>query len=121
MAVISTGQDVVIYTSRKLVTVNDPKKSLEIGNKVSDFMTDIVKNLKARPKCVLAKGGITSSDTATKGLMVKRAIVMGQVAPGIPVWKLGEEAKFPGSNYIVFPGNVGDDNTLRKVYQTVRG
>ena len=83
-------------------------------------MTSLVAGLTARPKCILAKGGITSSDTATKGLNVKKAEVIGQVAPGIPVWILGEESKFPGIKYIVFPGNVGDDDTLTKVYQTVR-
>ena len=118
---LSQREDVVVFTSRKLVTVNNKSKSLEIGSKISDFMTAIVKGLKVRPKCVLAKGGITSSDTATKGLGVKKATVMGQVAPGIPVWKLGAESKFPGSNYVVFPGNVGDDDTLKKVYLTVRG
>ena len=118
---LSGGKDVVVYTSRKLLSVDDHAKSLEIGNKVSEFMTNLVKGLKTRPKCVLAKGGITSSDTATKGLNVKRAMVMGQVAPGIPVWKIGPESRFPGSNYIVFPGNVGDDDTLRKVYETVKG
>ena len=118
---IADGEDVVVFTSRKLVTVDDHTKSLQIGKKVSDFMTALVKGLTARPKCILAKGGITSSDTATKGLDVKRAMVVGQVAPGIPVWKLGTESKFPGIKYIVFPGNVGDNNTLRKVYQTVRG
>jgi uncharacterized protein YgbK (DUF1537 family) len=117
---IGSGQDVLVYTSRKLVTVDDQSGSLEIGNKVSEFMTSLVAGLTSKPKCVLAKGGITSSDTATNGLNVKKAKVIGQVAPGIPVWKLGAESRFPGINYIVFPGNVGDYDTLRKVYQTVR-
>jgi len=120
-SLIARGEDVVVFTSRKLVAVNDQTKSLEIGITVSEFMTDLVKGLNTRPKCVLAKGGITSSDTATKALNTKKAMVIGQVAPGIPVWKLGKEAKFPEINYVVFPGNVGDNDTLRKVYQTVRG
>jgi uncharacterized protein YgbK (DUF1537 family) len=117
---IGSGLDVLVYTSRKLVTVDDQSGSLQIGNKVSDFMTALVQGLTSRPKCILAKGGITSSDIATKGLNVKKAEVIGQVAAGIPVWKLGSESKFPGITYVVFPGNVGDDDTLRKVYQIVR-
>jgi len=117
---IVQGEDVVVYTSRGLVSVDDQTKSLQIGNIISDFMTALVSGLTSRPKCVLAKGGITSSDTATKGLGIKKALVLGQVAPGIPVWKLGSESKFPGMNYVVFPGNVGDADTLRKVYQTVK-
>jgi len=119
--ILSRKKDVVVFTSRKLISIDDQAKSLEVGNKISEFMTELVKGLKTRPKCILAKGGITSSDTATKGLNVKKAQVMGQVAPGIPVWKTGAESKFPGSNYVVFPGNVGDDDTLRKVYLTVKG
>lgn len=118
---ILTGEDVVVYTSRTLVSAADPVKSLLIGKKVSEFITAVVSALKIQPKCILAKGGITSSDIATKGLGVKKAMVAGQVAAGVPVWKLGEEVKFPGLNYIVFPGNVGDDATLKDVFMIVRG
>ena len=118
---ILAGEDVVVYTSRTLVADADPVKSLLIGKKVSEFITAVVSALKVQPKCILAKGGITSSDIATKGLGVKKAMVTGQVAAGVPVWKLGEEAKFPDLNYIVFPGNVGDDATLKDVFMIVRG
>jgi uncharacterized protein YgbK (DUF1537 family) len=118
---IGASQDVVIYTSRLLVADQDPQKSLMIGQKVSAFITIIVKSLKIQPKAILAKGGITSSDVATKGLGVKKALVAGQVAAGVSVWKLGNETRFPGLNYIVFPGNVGTDETLKEVFLTVRG
>ena len=47
-----------------------------------------------------------------KSLEIKRAIVLGQALPGVPVWKAGDESKFPDLNYIIFPGNVGDDDSL---------
>jgi uncharacterized protein YgbK (DUF1537 family) len=90
---IGASQDVVIYTSRLLVADQDPHKSLIIGQKVSAFITIIVKSLKIQPKAILAKGGITSSDVATKGLGVKKALVAGQVAAGVSVWKLGNETQ----------------------------
>ena len=37
--------------------------------------------------------------------------ILGQIAPGVPVWKLGEGSKYPGMPYIIFPGNVGDTYT----------
>jgi uncharacterized protein YgbK (DUF1537 family) len=37
--------------------------------------------------------------------------------PGIPVWQLGEESRFPGMNYVVFPGNVGGADALLHAYQ----
>ena len=71
--------------------------------------------LSVQPAFLIAKGGITSSDVGTKGLSVRRALVLGQVAPGIPVWQTGPESKFPGMSYIIFPGNVGAATTLRDV------
>ena len=54
-------------------------------------------------------------EIGTKALKVRRANVMGQIQPGIPVWKTGRESRFPDIPYVIFPGNVGEDDTLRKV------
>jgi uncharacterized protein YgbK (DUF1537 family) len=116
---IRAGEDVVVFTSRKLIADRDPEKSLVIGQKVSKFITDTVKSLQEKPGAIIAKGGITSSDVATKALGVKKALVVGQVAAGVPVWRLGKETKFPGINYVVFPGNVGTSETLRDVFLLV--
>ena len=48
---------------------------------------------------------------------MKKALVMGQIQKGIPVWLTGEESKFPGMPYIIFPGNVGDKDTLRLIVE----
>ena len=62
------------------------------------------------------QGGITSSDMATKGLGFKRAMVVGQAAPGVPLWRCDEAtSKWTGIPYVVFPGNVGSDETLYEV------
>jgi len=106
------GSIMVIYTSRELVTGNDPESNLAIGNRVSEGLIAIIGLISTRPRYVIAKGGITSSDVATKGLGVKRALVLGQILPGVPVWQLGPESKFPGMPYVVFPGNVGGPETL---------
>ena len=65
-----------------------------------------------RPRYLLAKGGITSHDLAAKALRVKRAVVLGQIVPGVPVWRCGAESRFPDLAYIVFPGNVGSTESL---------
>ena len=109
---IATGEDVVLFTSRTVVKGSTKNESLEIVNRVSDALIAIIKQIENRPKYLVAKGGITSSDVATKGLGVRRATILGQALKGVPVWKLGKEAKFPGLPYIVFPGNVGDNHAL---------
>ena len=73
--------------------------------------------LNTRPSFIIAKGGITSSDVGTKALRVKKATVMGQIKPGIPVWQTGAESKFPGLPYIIFPGNVGEIHTLKEIVE----
>ena len=70
--------DVLIFTSRQLVTGNDRDHSLQIGNVVSASLVSIVQRIQERPAWVIAKGGITSSDIATKALGVRRATVLGQ-------------------------------------------
>lgn len=118
---LSRGEDVVIYTSRRLVTGGDAEQSLAIGRRVSEGLVAIVQAIAARPRYLLAKGGITSSDLATYGLGVRRALVLGQILPGVPVWQLGPESRHPGLPYIVFPGNVGDSQALATVVAALRG
>jgi uncharacterized protein YgbK (DUF1537 family) len=76
-----------------------------------------VTRLQVRPNFLVAKGGITSSDVGTRGLKVKRAVVAGQIRPGIPVWRTGLESKYPGMSYVIFPGNVGTKTDLKTVVE----
>ncbi|MGQ5390326.1 four-carbon acid sugar kinase family protein [Paenibacillus sp. M.A.Huq-84] len=109
---LAQGKNVVVYSSRKLVAVDNKSENLQISHTVSTALVRIVQSLRAVPKFIIAKGGITSSDIATKGLNIRKARVLGQVSAGVPVWLTGDEAKFSGIPYIVFPGNVGTDETL---------
>ena len=114
---ILAGRSVTVYTRRERLDLDtaDKDKQLEISVKISDAVTGIIGKLSVRPSFVVAKGGITSSDVGTKALRVLRAWVAGQIRPGIPVWQTGEESKFPGLPYVIFPGNVGSDDDLRRV------
>jgi len=114
---LADGNNVVMYTSRLLQAGTSEIQSLIIGNKVSAFVTDLVAGLGTLPKFIIVKGGITSSDIATKSLGIKRATVIGQALSGVPVWLTGSESKFPGLPYIIFPGNVGDEHALADLYQ----
>lgn len=110
------GKNTAVFTSRKLITGSDGASSLAIGNIVSDSLIEIVSGIQVQPRYLVAKGGITSSDVATKALNIRRAMVLGQPLPGVPAWKIGEETRYPGMTYIIFPGNVGDDNALVTLY-----
>ena len=114
--------DIVIRTSRTLVKGSDAVSSLVIARTVSAALVGTVRSIvsQIRPAFVLAKGGITSSDTATEGLEIRRAWCRGTMLPGIislwePVAGLAQ-----GIPYIVFAGNVGDDDALAAVVDTLR-
>ncbi len=122
-AQLLAGRSVTVYTRRDRLDLDtaDRDRQLEISVRISDAVTGIIGKLNVRPSFIVAKGGITSSDVGTKALRVRRARVAGQIRPGIPVWQTGEESKFPGLPYVIFPGNVGDDDDLRRVAEILMG
>jgi uncharacterized protein YgbK (DUF1537 family) len=83
---------------------------------------DVVRGVAAArtPRFVVAKGGITSSDVATHGLGIRRAWVRGTMLPGIVSAWAAVDGAAPGMPYIVFAGNVGDDDALAHVVNTLR-
>ena len=104
----------VIYTSRQEIRLDDANQRQHLGQKVSDFLVAIVRLLPFTPSYLVGKGGITSNDILTKGLAMKTARVMGQVVNSVPCVMARE---FP---YIIFPGNVGSEQSLREVYEKLK-
>ncbi|MDR2931615.1 MAG: hydroxyacid dehydrogenase [Oscillospiraceae bacterium] len=118
---VRMGKTVAVYTRRERFDLDtaDGDRQLEVSVKISDAVTSIIGKMTVRPSFIIAKGGITSSDVGVKALKVKKALVMGQISPGIPVWMTGCESKFPDMPYIIFPGNVGEEDTLRRIVETL--
>ena len=108
---------VVVTTSRTLRTGADAQSSLDISRRVSGALTATVRRIVAarRPRFVVAKGGITSSDIATAALDIDRAVVRGAMLPGIVSLWQAATGPAAGLAYIVFAGNVGDDSSLAAV------
>lgn len=105
------GLTPVVYTSRKEVRLTDADERQHLGQRISDFLVEMVARLPFVPSYLVAKGGITSNDILTKGLALKSAVVLGQIVPNVPCVMTNH---FP---YIIFPGNVGGDDSLREVYE----
>lgn len=107
--------DVLLLTSRTPVAASDRESSLLIAQRVSACVSAIVNAvLSAEPAWVLAKGGITSHDVAVFGLGIRRAEVTGQLFAGmVSVYRpISADARVVGRPYVVFAGNVGDENAL---------
>jgi uncharacterized protein YgbK (DUF1537 family) len=109
---LAGGLDVLVFTSRELVTGEDAGASLAISRSVSQSLVEVIHGIAERPAWIIAKGGITASDIATQGLGIRRARVLGQILPGVPVWRAGSGSRWPGLIYVVFPGNVGGPQDL---------
>ncbi|CAM6127619.1 unnamed protein product [Calypogeia fissa] len=115
---LASGRDTVIMTSRQLLTGASVSENIRIGSSTASALVEIMSRIQTRPRYVLAKGGITSSDMATKPLRARKALVVGQALPGVPLWQLGEGSRYPGLPYIVFPGNVGGPDAITQVIKT---
>ncbi len=100
----------VVYTSRQEIRLNDADQRQRLGQQVSDFLVDIVRQLTFTPSYLVAKGGITSHDILTHGLNIRSARVLGQIVNSVPCIMTRD---FP---YIIFPGNVGNEESLKEVY-----
>jgi uncharacterized protein YgbK (DUF1537 family) len=108
--------DVLLYTSREVVGGGE-QDGLVIARAVSASLASIAgRALAARPAWIIAKGGITAHDVALHGLGIRRAEVAGQLFPGlISVFRpVDAQAEAIGMPYVVFPGNVGDDQALAR-------
>jgi len=109
--------DVILHTSRLLVRTGDPAENLRIARTVSTAVVDVVRQALAahRPRFVIAKGGITASDVAARGLGIRHAMVRGPMLPGIvSLWE-PMDGPAQGIPYVVFAGNVGDERSLLDV------
>lgn len=116
---LSSGESAAVYTSRDVLDRGGD--FLGVGKLIVASLCEVVAGLRVRPSFVLAKGGITSTEVARSGLGVSGASVLGQVLPAVSVWRLGPEARWPGVPYIVFPGNVGDDESVLDAVKILLG
>ena len=116
---LASGRSCAVYTRRERFDLNTGNREdeLRLAVKISDAVTSVVARLNIRHDFIIAKGGITSSEIGTKALGCRKARVMGQILKGVPVWETGPESKFPGIPYVIFPGNVGNENGLLDAVQ----
>ena len=117
---LNESKDTVIYTSRNVITGSSPEEYLEIGAIIANEMTAVVAGISAKPRYVISKGGMTSSNIILNALNIKRATVPGQISPGVLVLQMGSESKYPGSKLILFPGNVGGSTAISEVILRMR-
>jgi len=119
---IAAGRAAVVFTRRDRVDAPSAAAQLRLSGRISEALAGVVPRLGgARPAFLVAKGGVTSSDIGVKALRVRRALAKGQILPGVPVWETGADSLFPGLPFVIFPGNVGGDDSLLSAVRTLGG
>lgn len=105
---LEAEKDVIVFTSRDLDLAGD----LAVGKRIAQAWVTFVNKLSIRPKYVVIKGGNTAISVVRDGLQSQQAWALGQILPGVPVWRLADQSLFPNLPCVVFPGNVGQNDSL---------
>lgn len=118
---LSDGFSPAVFTSREERHLDSKEERLHFGRGVSRFIVRIVRALSKEVGFLISKGGITSNDLLSEGLDLGYATVLGQILPGITVVRTPDHHRMPGVPVAIFPGNVGDSDSLRTVYRRFLG
>ena len=113
-SLLLNNQSVCVYTSRTYQSFEN-KTNLQIAYAISNALVRLTKRISCYTDYIVAKGGITSHEIAVNALKVRKARVLGQVIPGVPLIvakRRGSEKKLA---YTIFPGNVGEEDSLVKI------
>ncbi len=92
-------------------------EGLAAGHGIALGLAQATGRVLPRPGCVLAKGGITAALVARHGLGARRGVCQGPLADGVALWRL--ETAGGILPYVVFPGNVGGDESLLEVVELI--
>jgi len=120
-AIADGGRTPCVYTSRQELQFSSAASRLAAGRTISRFLVDMTVAVGYRPAWVLAKGGITSHDVLVDAMGVHTARVAGQILPGVPVVKTPADSRFGAIPYVIFPGNVGDNDAVGRACRILSG
>jgi uncharacterized protein YgbK (DUF1537 family) len=86
----------------------------EAGMRVACALAAVVARLRDASDVLLSKGGITSAVNVRDGLGAETAQIVGPLTAGVSLW-LAHEPTGTDRPVIVFPGNVGETDTLAEL------
>ncbi|ELS01219.1 hypothetical protein Xen7305DRAFT_00009210 [Xenococcus sp. PCC 7305] len=114
------GKTPVIFTSRQEVILPDSQENINFGKTISNLLMDIVGGLPSDIGFIISKGGITSNNLLSKGLALTTVRLLGQILPGCCVVRTAAtHEKFSSLPVVLFPGNVGDEQSLVTAWQRI--
>jgi uncharacterized protein YgbK (DUF1537 family) len=101
----------IVATTR---TIASEALGADAGMVVARGLAAVVDQLRDVSDVLLSKGGITSAVNVRDGLHAELAQIVGPVAPGVSLWSAFED-QGRTRPVLVFPGNVGEPETLAEL------
>jgi uncharacterized protein YgbK (DUF1537 family) len=120
-AALAAGRTPVLHTSRGEVSCRSPAERRRLGLALAGLMARLAAELAPAVGCVISKGGITSHTLLAEGLGCSAVELQGQLLPGLSLVLTGPEARVPALPVLTFPGNLGEQRTLRQAWQLLAG
>jgi uncharacterized protein YgbK (DUF1537 family) len=114
---LAAGRTPVLYTSRGESRCRDAAERRRLGLVLAGSMARVVASLAPQLGYVISKGGITTHTLLADGLDQAAVRLQGQLLPGLSLVLAGPE-DLP---VLTFPGNLGDDDTLRSAWRWMEG
>ena len=102
-------------------TRDTPAELLDSGSgmRIAKGLAEILAQTREDADVIVSKGGITSAVNVREGLKATEALVVGPLADGVALWRVGVEGA--EVDVVVFPGNVGDEQALADLVEGLLG
>jgi uncharacterized protein YgbK (DUF1537 family) len=124
-AVLAEGRTPVLFTSRGEARCRHAEERRALGRALAGTMARLAAGMAPQLGYLISKGGITTQTLLAEGLALTVVALQGQLLPGLslvlagpPPPPTGGAAPLP---VLTFPGNLGDDGTLREAWRRMEG
>ena len=118
--VLARGKTPVLYTSRGELSFPSAATRLGFGRELAELMARLSASVADQLGYLISKGGITTHTLLEKGLNLPAVALKGQLLPGLSLVCAELEGK-QDLPILTFPGNLGDQSTLRQAWELMEG
>lgn len=110
----------IIFTPRTFQPQQDPITQLQFGHNINHFFGELIEKLPSDLGYLISKGGNTTNQLLSNGFQLNKIFLLGQIIPGCCLVQTSTSHRFPALPIVLFPGNVGDRQSLITAYQRLQ-
>lgn len=115
--VLAGGHTPVVFTTRGEARCRHAGERRALGLTLADVMARLAAALAPSLGYLISKGGITTHTLLADGLELGQVELQGQLLPGLSLVLAASETDQGPLPVLTFPGNLGDDGTLREAWR----